>query len=278
MENLVDYSGRPLRLGRLAPRVQGPRLILADYLEQTLPTPPARTSYWDMASSALSEIYLNDQEGDCVIAMMQHIDDVLMANAGVAPIIFSDTQTNLSYSAIGGYVPGDPSTDRGCDEVTALNYWQQHGLLPDGAHKIDGWATVNATHRNELAAGLWLFENLAFGMALPDEWLATPPAPDFVWDVAGEPDQNNGHAVCGVDIHPEGIVICSWGMRGLLTWAAAARYAIGINSGETYVVFGQDAINRATQKSASGFSAAALTYDLTIFKKPASHASSTIVA
>jgi hypothetical protein len=240
---------------------------LADYLGQALPAPPTSTNYWDKAASALSQVYLNDAESDCVIAMMMHIDDVLLANAGEAPIIFSETQINLLYGAIGGYVVGDPSTDNGCEELAALNYWQQHGLLTDGSHKIAGWASVNGSNQVEVASAQWLFENLVFGMGLPDAWIdPAPSGSGFTWDLAGPCNPNNGHAVCGVDIDPAGIVIDTWGMRGILTWRAIAAYATPANGGECHVVFSHDAISRATQKAASGFSAASLQYDLTVFK------------
>src|SRR6185437_4913523 len=122
------------------------------------------------AQASLSQVYLNDQLGDCVIAAIAHIVGVLTGNAnGGNPFIYTNDQITALYSAIGGYVPGNSSTDNGCDEQTALNYWMQHGA-PDGSHQIAGWLSVNPEDPNEYKAAMWLFENLFFGMELPDVW------------------------------------------------------------------------------------------------------------
>src|SRR6202142_3971073 len=73
-----------------------------------LPAPPATCSYAPKASTALSEMYLNDQLGDCVIAGMAHLAGVFSGNAGIPPVVFTAEQITGLYSAIGGYVPGDP--------------------------------------------------------------------------------------------------------------------------------------------------------------------------
>ena len=72
---------------------------------------------------------------------------------------------------------------------------------------------------------MWLFENLYFGLELPDAWInPMPDAPGFVWDAAGPADPQNGHCVVGVGYTAQGITIDSWGMTGLLTDKAIAKY------------------------------------------------------
>jgi hypothetical protein len=116
----------------------------------------------------------------------------------VRPFIYTNKQIIELYSAIGGYVPGEPSTDNGCDEVTALNYWENQGA-PAGQRRIAGWLAVNAADSTGYRTALWLFENLYFGMELPDARISPmPSASGFVWDGAGAPDPNNGHCVAGV--------------------------------------------------------------------------------
>ena len=83
-------------------------------------------------------MYMNNQLGDCVIAGMAHVVGVLTGEADNTPVLYSDNQIVALYSAIGGYVPGNPATDQGCDEQTGLNYWQQQGA-PAGSHQIGGW-------------------------------------------------------------------------------------------------------------------------------------------
>ena len=133
-----------------------------------LAEPPASVDYSKPAAKALSQMYLNNQLGDCVIAGIGHVVGVLTAGAG-APFIYTNQQIVQLYSAIGGYVPGNPATDQGCDEQTALNYWENNGA-PAGSNRIAGWLAVNGADPTEYRTALWLFENLYLGLDLPDRF------------------------------------------------------------------------------------------------------------
>jgi hypothetical protein len=207
-------------------------------------------------------MYDKDTLGDCVIAGMAHVVGVMTGNAGEPPYVYNSDQIVGLYHAICGYVPGDPSTDNGCDMQTAMNYWFHNGALPpyttspDGqsSHHIDGWLAVNGADSQEYRAALWLFENLYFGMELPDAWINPAPSESgFVRDAAGDPDPDNRHCVAGVGYNSQGVVIDSWGMTGLLTDAAIAKYATQAGNGELYTVVSTDTINKATQKAPNGF-------------------------
>lgn len=251
----------PLKFGRRRPVARGPRLSLKNYLTRSLPAPPATCDYTKPASAALSEMYDNDTLGDCVIAGMAHVVGVLTGNSGEPPFLYNNKQIVGLYSAIGGYDPNDPSTDNGCDMQTALSYWENNGALPPHSapndadmHHIAGWLAVDGKNPEECRAALWLFENLYFGMELPDPWINPVPSKSgFVWDVAGDPDPDNGHCVAGVAYSAKGVVINTWGMTGLLTDAAIAKYATSAASGELYTVVSTDAINKVTDKAPNGF-------------------------
>jgi hypothetical protein len=246
-------TGRTVKFGRKRPVARCPRFKLKNYLMRGMPAPPPSCDYTRSALSALSNIYDNDTLGDCVIAGMAHIVGVLTGNAGQKPFIYSNDQIIALYSAIGGYVPGNPASDQGCDEQTALNYWENNGA-PAGSHKIAGWLAVDATDPTEYRTALWLFENLYFGIELPDQWVnPMPSASGFVWDVAGAADPNNGHCVAGVAYNAEGVTIDTWGMTGLMTDKAIAQYAVQASGGELYTVVSQDGLSKATQKAPSGF-------------------------
>src|SRR5580658_6278069 len=167
---------RTFRLGRKRPVARCPRLSLSNYLTRKLPAPPAELSYTKPAAAALAEVYENDTLGDCVIAGMAHVVGVLTGNAGGPPFLYTNQQIIGLYSAIGGYVPGDPATDQGCDEQTALNYWENHGAPAGSTHKIAGWLSVDGSDPTEVRTALWLFENLYFGMELPDAWISPMPS------------------------------------------------------------------------------------------------------
>jgi hypothetical protein len=251
--------GNTFKFGRKRPVARCPRFALKNYLLRSLPAPPATCDYTKPAKTALSEIYENDKLGDCVIAGMAHVVGLLTGDAGTKPVLYSNKQIIELYSAIGGYVPNDPATDQGCHEQTALNYWQNNGAMPPGAtsktgpHKIVGWMTVDSTNVEECRTALWLFENLYFGLELPDAWINPAPSAGFVWDVAGAPDPNNGHCVVGVGYTQAGIMIDTWGMLGLMTTAAVAKYPNPAAHGELYTVLSTDAIEKANQKAPNGF-------------------------
>ena len=182
---------------------------------------------------------------------------VLSGNANPSPFIFTGESKSVRlYSAIGGYVYGDPSTDNGCNEDTALNYWESNGLLLGGLRKIAGSLAVDPSNIPELKSSVWLFENCMIGMPeLPDEWVQNEPSDSgFIWDVAGDPDPSNGHCVAVVGYTADGLLIDTWGMIGLLTWAAVAKYcSAGKNNGAIYTVVSKDAINVARKLAPNGF-------------------------
>ncbi|HMK86950.1 MAG TPA: hypothetical protein VK437_13405 [Steroidobacteraceae bacterium] len=245
-------SNRTYKLGRTRPIARCPRFSLHNYLMRSMPAPPPACDYTKAAAGALANVYENDALGDCVIAGIGHVVGVLTGNAGDL-FIYTNQQITTLYSAIGGYVPGDPATDRGCDEQTALNYWENNGA-PVGQHQIAGWLSVNVADPTEYRTALWLFENLYFGLELPDAWINPMPSESgFVWDVAGASDPNNGHCVVGVGYGAKGITIDTWGMTGLLTDQAIAKYGAHKSHGALYTVVSQDGISKATQKAPAGF-------------------------
>jgi hypothetical protein len=252
---------RSFKLGRKRPVARCPRLSLKNYLTRNLPAPPAAADYTKAAAPALAKVYENDTLGDCVIAGMAHVVGVLTGNAGGPPFLYTDQQIIGLYSAIGGYIPGDPATDQGCDEQTALNYWENNGAMPPNStppsgdsHRIAGWLAVNAADPAEFRIALWLFENLYFGIELPDAWVnPMPSASGFTWNAAGPPDPNNGHCFAGVGYNSKGVEIDTWGMTGTITDAAISKYARQDANGELYTVVSQDGINKATQKAPNGF-------------------------
>lgn len=240
------------KLGRNRPIAHGPRLKLCNYLMKSLPAPPESSDYFSAASSVTSQVYLNDTEGDCVIAGMCHLDGIFDVMAGNAPTIFASTQVNSLYSAIGGYVPGDESTDNGCDEVTALNYWENNGLL-NNTKKIAGYIQVNANDIEECKNAVYLFGNLYFGVGLPDAWINPfPQSPGFTWDVNGEADPNNGHCFISAAYDKNGFKINTWGMIGNLTPAALTKYAGQSEGGQLFSVLSKDTLSQASHKAPSG--------------------------
>lgn len=257
-------DGRQFKLGRKTPVVRYPSLKFSNYLTSSvgaLPTPPASIDYTSKASASLNEIYLNDQLGDCVIAAVEHVEGVLTGNANPPTLLYTDSQTKALYSAACGY-QGTEATDQGCDVQTVLSYWQTHGQPSGSNHKIVGYLAVDPTNIQECQLALWLFENLIFGVGLPDAWVnPMPESPGFTWDVAGDADQNNGHCFPAFGYDSNGFTICTWAMLGTITNAAVSKYAAASSGGELWVVISQEQLNAATQKAPNGLDWTSLVND-----------------
>lgn len=254
----APHLGHHVRLGgRRRSKANCPHLKFSRYAG-AMPAPPSSVDYRAAAASALKNVYLNDTYGDCVIAGGYHIEATATGNAGK---LFTATRAQLihDYSAIGGYVPGDPSTDHGCDLQTAMNYWTQKGF--QNGTKLAGWLAVDPHNLIELQQACWLFENLYFGIELPDSWVSPFPTGDgFVWG-PGTPDVQNGHCFIGDGYDNKGVTIDTWGLSGTFTWEGVAQLASHTAGGEVYVMLSPDMIAKATAKAPNGFDWATLTAD-----------------
>ena len=243
----IKLGGRPHPKSThfYAPRVER-------YLRSTLPAPPASTNYRATSDPALSQMFLNDTEGDCVIAARYHRIGQLTALAGKC-FVATKTEINVDYSRVGGYVVGNAATDQGCDMVTNNNDGVSHGYA-DGSKDL-GWLVVDGTNKTLMQQVIYLFEGgVDLGIDLPDAWVSPfPSASGFVWDVAGAPDQSNGHCVQVIDYDSRGLVIATWGLWGWITWAAAAKYLTKANYGECYLHLNPDQIAKAAVKAPNGF-------------------------
>jgi hypothetical protein len=251
------------RLGRKHPDKPLHGLRFNNYKRDALPSPPAGVDYSPLAQASLRNMYDNDSLGDCVVAAGFHVRGTGSGNAtGGNPVVFSNAQTIAEYSALSGYVPGDPNTDNGVNEQDALKYWSSTGF-PDGV-KLSGWVSVDPTRQQEIMQAIDLFENLVFGVPMPDEWIgiSMPQADGFVWDVASEPNPNNGHAFNAVGYNTLGVQIDTWAMIGTITWAAIAKYCAQSVGGELYCLLSPDIINKASGKSPLGIDWTTLQADL----------------
>lgn len=258
-EIFAPHLNRHVKMGRKRPVAKCPRLHLKNYLVKDVPPPPASVDYSAKGQPVLSNVYLNDQYGDCVIAGGYHVVGLETGNATGTPWAATNAQLVHDYSAIGGFDPNNPqATDNGCDEQTALNYWTQSGF--QNGTKLVGWMAVDATNQTEVMQAMYLFENLFFGIELPDAWVNPFPSGNgFTWD-DGPPDPNNGHCVMGVGYNAAGVQIDTWGLIGTMTWKAIAHLcASGI--GELYVMLTPDQLAAGQEKAPNGMAWADLMAD-----------------
>lgn len=159
-----------------------------------------------------------------------------------------------------GFNPNDPGSDKGGDLQTSLAYVKANGAYPDGRGKVAAWCSVDAEKPALICRAIDIFGGVYTGCALPDAWLDNPHE-GMVWDVAGEPNPNNGHCTSWFDYNASGVIVNSWGLFGMITWSAIAKYWSAGAGGEIYAVFGQDWLNETAGTSPSGLNAAQLIAD-----------------
>lgn len=152
-----------VRLGR-NPR-KFPVVKLANYLNtDKLPAPPLTCSW--IAASIIWTMLANDTLGDCTCAAFLHMVQVWCAAVGVA-FNPTDAMAIWMYSQACGYVPGNPATDQGGDEVSVLKFCQSTGVA---GHKIEGFAAVNPQNLDEVKQAIYLFGGVYSGLSMPLAW------------------------------------------------------------------------------------------------------------
>ena len=260
--HLVKKATPMFKLGRKRPTMRA-KLKIGNYLiHDELPEPPI-VAHWTRNAPALYNVLANDTLGCCTSSGAGHILDALRVNAGNGGRMVTEADAIAFYSKSTGYNPADPSTDQGGDEIAVLNTWRDKGYFPDGSGKITAYTTVNGANVREVKAAIWLFENVYFGVELPDAWTQNEPSENgFIWDVAGDANPASGHCFCGLGYNTVGVIIDTWGLIGTMTWAAVAKYATAPLHGELYTVFSEEEIAKASTKAPSGFDDAQLLTDI----------------
>jgi len=194
---------------------------------------------------------MNNQLGCCVISHHAHFLANITSQIG-KPFIYSDQEIVSDYHAIGRYIPGDPWTDQGCNIETDLSYLQSTGFA-DGS-KVLGSVNLDPDSPLALSQSIWITGGVCFGMSMPDAWInPAPQQSGFVWDVAGDPDDSNGHCFTGF-AYPTalGIAIATWGMVGTITWGAIAKYGAASVNGEVHSYVNPDMVDPATGLAPNG--------------------------
>lgn len=246
-----------LKLGAL-PSPPDPRtLTLASYLAPAaLPDPPAEVDW----TSPVDEwgMMLNDRIGICAVATAGHLVQGWTANVTGKARRISDPDLVRAYSAISGYNPRTPGSDRGCVVSSVLKYWRTRGI---GGSRIAAFAAIRPTDARLIRLASWLFGGLYCGLSLPHSASAQFAA-GHRWEVspyypAGEarPGSWGGHAVPILAADPEHLACITWGAVQIMTWEFFHAYAF-----ECWVCLSPDWFRDGL--SPPGFDVAALESDL----------------
>lgn len=244
------------KYGRKAPHPKEthPRLTLENYAVTALPKAPSLVDY--ASKVANWPMYLNDSIGDCTCADAGHTIQAWTAYASSEVTVPDSAVLNL-YEKVGGYVPGDPSTDNGANIQDILAYWQKNGIA---GHKISAFAEINdCTNPWLLKQALDIFGSVYLGINCPasaqDQFSAGEP-----WSyVPGSPIEG-GHAIALQQMVPVGNRI---GIMGVVTWGQLHPMTLDFAKNyieEAWVMISPDFME-ANGESVSGFDVVQLEAD-----------------
>lgn len=183
----------------------------------------------------------NADKGDCTAAACGHIIAEQTSQFGL-PVVPTTQQVLDMYSRYSGYVPGQPSTDRGATCQQALNDWLTHGLV---GYKPTAYMAVDLTNQVEVEQAIEIFGNVYIGIDLPLAVSKLINQGD-VWDIpAGqaltgqwEPGSWGGHCVplLGYGVHGN-YADATWGRIQYMTPRFLSTFGSSANYGEGYVVY-----------------------------------------
>jgi hypothetical protein len=261
----------PGKYGRLPFDPERPHLILEKYLDPRNPLsraglPPVPLSQDVDRASEVTDwpMYLNDTLGDCTIAGEGHMFGALSRYGLGTEAIFSDAVIQATYSRVGGYVPGDPSTDQGCMMIDVLADAKANGITDTAGHvhKVAGSARLG-NPANELLLGqvLDVFGSAYVGIncqaSIQTEFADNEP---FTW-TRGEPIEG-GHCIVLQRRRPASTV--GGGVLDYVTWGALASATVGFQAHaaeEVWAVVTEDWL-KTNGFSVSGMNLAQLLSDM----------------
>lgn len=247
-----------MRLGKLAERSDVRTLRFARFARPgVFPAPPPYRDW--SAAVPLWPMLGNDVYSDCAFAGALHLDQAWSYNAG-RPFMPITADALAAYSAVEGFSPANPSTDRGAALLDVLNYWRQTGIAN---RKILAYVSVNMQNPTEVKQAINLFGGLYIGLALPLAWQTAD-----VWDAPAAKRQGffarlfsrlqivgsdwtpgswGGHCVTLTAYSPKLYTAITWGTKKIITAAGLAAFA-----DEGYAVLSNDWIS-ARGVSPAGF-------------------------
>lgn len=187
--------------------------VLSTYFSSGYPFLPDRVNWWSQIKRW--PMYANGKIGTCTAATVAHTLELWSHYSNKKTVIAPQKAVVNLYSAVSGYVRGEPDTDVGADLLLTMDYWRTHGL---GKHKIDAYARVDGITEADYKTGIYLFGACIVGLGLPLA-LQSMLAAKTTWDVPPgqsltgdwEPWSWSGHALILVGFTPDGrYVAVSW--------------------------------------------------------------------
>lgn len=163
-----------MKLGAKPSPPDGRTLKLADYLDAEKVKAPKDWGYDNIVKVDEWGMLGNDQVGDCVFASAAH--QVMLESRAVGnPVDFTTSGVLSDYSAVTGYNPNDPQSDRGTVILDALKYRRRHGVVDakGNRHQIGAYLQLDVSLIQEgafhqLTSGGYLFGAVELGINVPE--------------------------------------------------------------------------------------------------------------
>lgn len=157
---------------------------------------------------------------NCVFAMAGHAIQEWTSWTGQL-VTVSEPEIERAYSAVTGWVPGKPETDRGTVMQDALDHWRKVGIA---GHRILAFAQVDHTNFDELKRAINIFGAVLVGIDFPQsaeaQFETRKP-----WDVvASDGGSLGGHAIHVGAYNPAGLGATTWGREQGMTNAFVRAY------------------------------------------------------
>lgn len=196
----------------------------------------------------------NDTVGDCVIAGAGH--ETIIWNKEASKTVQVTTQDSISdYSAITGYNPDDPSSDKGTDMQVAASYRRKTGITAqDGKHKVMAYLSLEVGNETQLKQALSLFSAVGVGIQFPESAM-TQFNDKKPWTVVKGSQIEGGHYIPAVGYDSSYIYVVTWGQIQKMSWAFFSKY-----NDESLVYLSAEMLTN--NKSLEGFNLTQLEADL----------------
>jgi hypothetical protein len=202
------------KLGRLAHNPAHLRMCLQAHEVLDLSRMPSRPAARDWSQVAGVDVdyqmWRNDDLGDCGIASLLGLQTTWARQSGT-PFMASDEDAVDGYRRLGGYVPGDPRTDRGVVMLDVL-----HKLIGGetlAGERIVAGVSIDPTNEDMMDGAAEFFGGLWMGYGLPKAWQTAdvwdgPPNGRLTGDWA--PWSWGGHAVAKPGYSPRLGRVITW--------------------------------------------------------------------
>jgi hypothetical protein len=218
-----------------------------------LPAPPDTQDWLSQVTDW--PMYGNDRLGDCVEACACHqIEQFTQYGQGKLVKVNDQTPIDL-YSAVAGYVPGDPSTDQGTYVQDMLAYWRKSGVA---GHQIVAYASLDVGNLTQVKQAIAIFGSACIGFNFPrsamDQFNQGRP-----WDVVAGDPLDGGHCVLVGAYDQTYLDTVTWGATQRMTYPFWRKYV-----DEAWVIITQEWVNATTKRSPQGFDLYTLGQDFAV--------------